>query len=162
MSEDDKKKAAMQAAKKKMLAQKKAAAAKANGGDASASSAKAEAPGGGNALAKRGILKVDIDNEKDLYANYMPFVKGCGLFVPMEEHGYKLGDTAFLMLTIAGAEKKYNVSAKVVWVNPKQKLGKRVPGAGFQITGKDTEDLRREIEGILGKRVNSPLPTATM
>lgn len=118
-------------------------------------------PAGANPLAKRGILKFDITDEKMLYACYMPFVKGCGIFIPNEDE-HKVGDEAFLLLTLPEGKGKFSVSAKVIWINPKQKLGKRVPGIGLQIQGRDAEKMRETIEEVLGKKASSPLPTATM
>lgn len=67
-----------------------------------------------------------------------------------------------LLLTLPETTEKFAVSVKVVWLNPKVKLGKRVPGIGLQILGRDAERVRATIEEILGKKVSSPLPTATM
>ncbi len=114
-----------------------------------------------NQLAKRGILKFTIKDEKMLFACYMPFVKGCGIFVPTHDE-HELDDEAFLLLTLPDGKGKFSASAKVVWVNPKQKLGKRVPGIGLQILGKEADKMRATIEEILGKKLSSPLPTATM
>lgn len=114
-----------------------------------------------NALAQRGVLKVNIKDENTLYACYMPFIKGCGLFVPNNDE-HQLGEEAFLLVNLPKEGAKFAVSAKVVWLNPKKKLGKRVPGIGLQILGKDADKMRETIEEILGKKVSSPLPTATM
>lgn len=117
--------------------------------------------GGANALAKRGVLRFSITDEKMLYVCYMPFVKGCGIFIPSNDE-HQLGDEVFLLLNLPGDAGKYATSAKVVWVNPKQKLGKRVPGIGLQILGRDADKMRSSIEAILDKKLSSPLPTATM
>lgn len=117
--------------------------------------------GSGNQLAKRGILKLNITDEKMLYTSYMPFVKGCGIFIATTDE-HRLGDEAFLLMSLPEGKGKFSTSARVVWVNPKQKLGKRVPGIGLQILGRDADRMRETIEEILGKKMNSPLPTATM
>lgn len=114
-----------------------------------------------NALAKRGVLKFNITDDKMLYSYYMPFVKGCGIFVPSKDE-HQLGDEAFLLLNLPGDGGKFAASAKVVWLNPPTKLGRREPGIGLQILGRDAEKMRDKIESILGKKVSSPLPTATM
>ncbi len=114
-----------------------------------------------NALAKKGVLQVKITDLKTLYECYMPFVKGCGIFIENNDE-HKLGEEAFLLLSLPETTEKFAVSVKVVWLNPKIKLGKRVPGIGLQILGRDAERVRATIEGLLGKKVNSPLPTATM
>lgn len=116
---------------------------------------------GGNALAKRGVLQVSFPDEKALYSSYMPYVKGCGIFIENEDE-HQLGDEAFLLITLPSDGGKFAASAKVVWINPKQKMGKRVPGIGLQILGREADKMRDKIEEILGKKVTSPLPTATM
>ncbi len=113
-------------------------------------------------LAKRGIFKFDITDEKMLYTCYMPFVKGCGIFLPTND-AHQVGEEVFLLVTLPEeTRKEYAASAKVIWVNPKQKLGKREPGIGLQIRGRNAESIRNCIEKLLAKKVNSPLPTATM
>lgn len=112
-------------------------------------------------LAKRGILQLNITDEAMLYACYMPFVKGCGVFYP-DVAGHDIGEELFLLLTLPGQEQRFAAAAKVVWLNPKQKLGKRLPGVGLQILGREAENIRTLIEEALGKKTNSPLSTATM
>ncbi|PID62918.1 MAG: pilus assembly protein PilZ [Gammaproteobacteria bacterium] len=107
------------------------------------------------------MLKFNITDEKQLYLYYMPFIKGCGIFMPTEDE-HNIGDEAFLLLNLPDGKSKFSASAKVVWINPKQKLGKREPGIGLQISGRDAERMRAAIEEILGKKASSPLPTATM
>ncbi len=123
--------------------------------------APAKAPNNLAKLAKRGILKFNISDEKTLYACYMPFVKGCGIFFPTG-NAHKISDEVFLLITLPEDDKEYAASAKVIWVNPKQKLGRREPGIGLQVRGRSAESIRNSIEKLLAKKVNSPLPTATM
>ncbi len=114
------------------------------------------------ALAKRGILQLNLKEESSLYTCYMPFVKGCGLFFPGIS-GHKIGDEVFLLVRLPGVEERFSAAAKVVWINPPQKLGKRLPGTGFQVLGRDADRMRHTIEEILGKKkLHSPLSTATM
>ncbi len=115
-----------------------------------------------NALAQSGVLKASYNDVNTLFNCYMPFVKGCGLFLP-SEMDYELGTEVFIVITLPDEEKsKFAVSARVVWLNQKVKLGKKVPGVGLQILGSKAEDMKEKIESILGKRVKSPLPTATI
>jgi len=112
-------------------------------------------------LAKRGVLKLNLRDEDMLYACYMPYIKGCGIFVPSKQE-HALGDEVFILVNLPGNGGKFAVSAKVVWLNPRQKMGRRVPGFGLQILGRDAGKMRQKIEDILGKRIKSPSPTATM
>ncbi len=141
--------------------QQRAAAARAKAQGASGAAKPARPKGNKAALEKRGILQFSITDEKMLYACFMPFVKGCGIFVP-SENAYNIGDELFLLLELPEDKGKFSTAAKVVWVNPKQKMGRREPGIGLQILGRDTDKLRHAIEELLGKKVNSPLPTSTM
>lgn len=112
-------------------------------------------------LAKRGIIQFNITDKKMLYACYMPFVKGCGVFYP-ELSGQQLGDEVFLLLKLPETEERFAAAAKVVWQNSPQKLGRRIPGLGLQIMGRDAERIREKITELLGKQAASPMPTATM
>ncbi|PIE45869.1 MAG: pilus assembly protein PilZ [Gammaproteobacteria bacterium] len=114
-----------------------------------------------DALAKRGVLKFTITDEKMLYNCYMPFIKGCGIFIPSKDE-HQLGEEAFLLLNLPGDGGKFAASAKVVWLNPPTKLGRREIGIGLQILGRDAGKIREKIEAILGKKVHSPLPPYTM
>ncbi len=112
-------------------------------------------------LARRGIIQLDITDSKMLYACYMPFVKGCGIFYP-ELSGQHIGDEVFLLLSLPKTEERFATAAKVVWQNSPQKLGRRIPGLGLQIIGRDTDRIKARIQELLGKQANSPIPTATM
>ncbi len=115
-----------------------------------------------SALAKSGVLKIVYDDINALFNSYMPFVKGCGIFMPSKLE-YELDTEVFIIVTLPDEEKsKFAVSAKVVWLNPKTKLGKRVPGIGLQILGSKARTMQQKIEDILGKRIKSPLPTSTI
>lgn len=112
-------------------------------------------------LAKRGIIQFNITDKKMLYACFMPFVKGCGIFYP-ELSGQKLNDEVFLLLRLPDKEERFAAAAKVIWQNSPQKLGRRIPGIGLQIMGQDADTIRDHIKEILGKQADSPMPTATM
>ncbi len=112
-------------------------------------------------LAERGIIQFNITDSKMLYACYMPFVKGCGIFYP-ELSGQTLGDEVFLLLRLPETEERFATAAKVVWQNSPQKLGRRIPGLGLQIMGRDADTIRERIKELLGKQAESPMPTATM
>ncbi len=114
-----------------------------------------------HSLAQRGIIQLDITDSRMLYNCYMPFVKGCGIFYP-ELSGQKLGDEVFLLLKLPDTEEQFATAAKVVWKNSPQKLGRRIPGLGLQIMGKDADKIRERITQLLGKQIDSPMPTATM
>jgi len=52
------------------------------------------AKGSGFSGGKSGILALEINDERELYEHYMPFVQGGALFVPTKRN-HELGDELF-------------------------------------------------------------------
>ena len=115
----------------------------------------------GQSKLKQGVIRINIDDLKDLYQYYMPYVDGCGIFVPTTET-YKLEQEGFVFLKLPGDLGKFAASGRIVWLNPAKKAARRVPGVGVQLRGKEAPRIREIIEAGLGKSLNSGLPTATM
>ncbi|MFC0034808.1 PilZ domain-containing protein [Cardiobacterium valvarum] len=115
----------------------------------------------GQSKLKQGVIKVNIDDLKDLYQYYMPYVDGCGIFVPTEET-YSLEQEVFIFLKLPGDLGKFAASGRIVWLNPPKKASRRMPGVGVQLRGKEAPRIREIIEAGLGKSLASGLPTATM
>jgi type IV pilus assembly protein PilZ len=67
--------------------------------------------------ARQGILSLTIKDKSALYAAYMPFIKGGGLFVPTKKE-YRLGEEVFMLLTLMDDSEKIPVAGKIVWVTP--------------------------------------------
>ena len=110
---------------------------------------------------KQGVIRLNIEDLKDLYQAYMPFVDGCGIFVPTEEI-YSLEQEVFIFLKLPGDLGKFAASGRIVWLNPPKKASRRMPGVGVQLRGKEAPRIREIIEAGLGKSLASGLPTATM
>ena len=115
----------------------------------------------GQSKLKQGVIKINIDDLKDLYQYYMPYVDGCGIFVPTEEI-YSLEQEVFVFLKLPGDLGKFAASGRIVWLNPPKKASRRMPGVGVQLRGKEAPRIREIIEAGLGKSLASGLPTATM
>jgi len=115
----------------------------------------------GQSKLKQGVIKINIDDLKDLYQYYMPYVDGCGIFVPTEEI-YSLEQEVFIFLKLPGDLGKFAASGRIVWLNPPKKASRRMPGVGVQLRGKEAPRIREIIEAGLGKSLASGLPTATM
>ena len=115
----------------------------------------------GQSKLKQGVIKINIDDLKDLYQYYMPYVDGCGIFVPTEEI-YSLEQEVFIFLKLPGDLGKFAASGRIVWLNPPKKAARRMPGVGVQLRGKEAPRIREIIEAGLGKSLASGLPTATM
>lgn len=114
-------------------------------------------PGG----ARPGVLSLSIKDKNALYAAYMSYVKGGGIFVP-SNRPYKLGDEVFMLLTLMESKEKIPVAGHVVWITPAGAQGSRTAGVGIQFSEKDSGVARNKIETILAGHLNSERPTHTM
>lgn len=115
----------------------------------------------GGAGGRPGVLSLTIKDKQALYAAYMPYVKGGGVFVPSNRH-YKLGEEVFLLLTLVDVKEKIPVAGRVVWVTPPGAQGGRIAGIGVQFSEKDSGAARAKIENILAGTLSSDRTTHTM
>jgi len=113
------------------------------------------------AIARPGVLSLTIKDKNALYAAYMPYIKGGGIFIPSSKP-YKLGDEIFMLLTLMESKEKIPVAGHVVWVTPAGAQGARAAGVGIQFSEKDSGAARNKIETILAGQLNSDRPTHTM
>ena len=107
-----------------------------------------------------GVLSLTIKDKNALYASYMPYVKGGGIFVPSTK-SYKLGDEVFMLLTLMDNKEKIPVAGHVVWVTPPGAQGNRAAGVGVQFNDGDPT-ARNKIETYLAGALKSDRPTHTM
>jgi len=110
---------------------------------------------------RQGILSLTIKDKSALYAAYMPFVKGGGLFIPTKKD-YQLGEEVFMLLTLMDESEKIPVAGKIVWVTPPGAQGNRAAGIGVQFSDQDDGAARNKIEGFLAGALESDRPTHTM
>ncbi len=103
-----------------------------------------ELSGGG---MRHGILTLSIANIDELFACYMPFVKGGGLFVPTRKP-FVIGDEVFLLLDLYGEADKIPLAGKVVWVTPSGVVTNRKQGIGIQLND-DAAALVHRIDTLL-------------
>jgi len=114
------------------------------------------------ALARPGVLSLNIREKAALYAAYMPFLKGGGIFIPTSRM-YALGEEVFMLLSLMDEPNRLAVQGKVVWITPEGGQGNRTQGIGVQFTQDDTgAAARATIEKILGETLASTRPTHTM
>ena len=109
-----------------------------------------------------GVLSLSIKEKSALFAAYMPFIKGGGLFIPTNKQ-YKMGEEVFMLLTLMDDPAKLPVSGKVVWVTPSGAHGSRTQGVGVQFAFNESgKAAQNKIEGFLGGSLKSVRPTHTM
>lgn len=112
-------------------------------------------------MNRPGVLSLTIKDKSALYAAYMPYVKGGGIFVP-SSRPYKIGDEVFMLLTLMDSKEKIPVAGRIVWVTPRGAQGSRTAGIGIQFSEKDSGVARNKIETILAGALNSDRSTHTM
>jgi type IV pilus assembly protein PilZ len=105
-------------------------------------------------------LTVTIKDKYVLYATYMPFIQGGGLFIPTKRK-FKLGDDVNLVLALLDEQEKISVAVKVVWITPLGAQGNRSPGIGVKFI-EEKPNTRNKIETLLAGMLNSENPTHTM
>lgn len=113
------------------------------------------------AAAKPGVLSLAIKEKAALFAAYMPFVKGGGLFIPTSKP-FKIGEEVFMLLSLLDDPNKLKVVGKVVWITPVA-VNNKPQGVGIQFSDKDGgQEARRKIESILGGALKSQRSTNTI
>ena len=114
------------------------------------------------AVARPGVLSLNIREKAALFAAYMPYLKGGGIFIPTSR-AYTLGEEVFMLLSLMDDPNRIAVQGKVVWVTPEGVQGNRTQGIGVQFTLDDTgAAARATIERILGETLASSRTTHTM
>jgi type IV pilus assembly protein PilZ len=113
------------------------------------------------AAPRQGILSLTIKDKSALYAAYMPFIQGGGLFIPTKKT-YRVGEEVFMLLTLMDETEKIPVAGKIVWITPVGAQGNRAAGIGVQFSDQDDGAARNKIEGFLAGALESERPTHTM
>jgi type IV pilus assembly protein PilZ len=109
-----------------------------------------------------GVLSLSIKERSALFAAYMPFIKGGGLFIPTNK-SYRMGEEVFMLLTLMDDPVRLPVSGKVVWMTPAGAHGSRTQGVGVQFAFNESgRAAQNKIEGLLGGSLKSARPTHTM
>ncbi|HEY8118905.1 MAG TPA: PilZ domain-containing protein [Methylophilaceae bacterium] len=120
-----------------------------------------EATSTATSAPKPGVLSLAIKEKAALYAAYMPFIKGGGLFIPTNK-SFKIGEEVFMLLSLLEDPVKLKVVGRIVWLTPVTQ-GNRPQGIGVQFSDKDGGlEARNKIEALLGGVLKSARPTHTM
>ena len=113
------------------------------------------------AANKPGVLSLAIKEKSALYAAYMPYIKGGGLFIPTNKN-FKIGEEVFMLLSLVDDPMKLKVVGKVIWITPVAQAS-RPQGIGVQFSEKDGGiEVKNKIEAILGGALKANRPTHTM
>ncbi|WP_059412745.1 PilZ domain-containing protein [Cupriavidus basilensis] len=113
------------------------------------------------AASRPNVLSLSIKDQAGLYAAYMPFLQRGGIFVP-SNRPFRLGEQVFLVLSLLDRPQKYQIAGQVAWITPVGTPNK-TPGIGIHLPDDDNgRNLRRAVEEILGKAIESSRPTQTL
>lgn len=107
------------------------------------------------------IIGLTFRDKSVLYAAYMPFIKGGGLFLPSNDQ-YKLGDQLKLVLHLMDETERFPLNGKVIWITPNGSQGNRSVGVGIQFEGEEGEVVKNKIETYLAGMLKSERLTHTM
>jgi type IV pilus assembly protein PilZ len=111
--------------------------------------------------ARPSVISLAIREKAALYAAFMPFIQGGGLFVPTTRQS-NLGDDLYLILTLVDDSTKFALPGKVVWITPPGSTG-RQQGIGIQFARNEAgEQVRAKIEELIGGALKSSRPTHTV
>jgi type IV pilus assembly protein PilZ len=113
-------------------------------------------------LSRPGALSLNIREAAILYAAYMPFLKGGGIFIPTTRP-YKMGEEIFMLIGLMGDSHKIPVAGKVAWITPPGSHGNRAQGIGVQFSADESgETARARIEQLLTNQPKGNRLTHTM
>ncbi len=107
------------------------------------------------------VLSLTIKDRSALFAAYMPFIKGGGLFIPTDKE-YALGEEVFMLLTLLDEPDRMPLAGTVAWITPTGAQGGRAAGVGIRFSEKDSAAVQQRIETRLGSALKSQRPTHTM
>ena len=94
-----------------------------------------------------GIIQANLPDINVLYAAYMPYVVGGGLFIASQQ-AVKLGEEVFVITTLPDQPQKIPLTGKVIWVSQKQN-GLKPQGFGIQLSGETGMFFKAEAEKLL-------------
>lgn len=107
-----------------------------------------------------GIIQANIPDKATLYASYMPFVVGGGLFIPSKQP-VKMGEEVFVLATLPEQAQKIPLTGKVIWISQKQN-GIKPQGFAIQLTGEKGIYYKMEAEKLLAGSMSLDRPSFTM
>ncbi|OYW30757.1 MAG: pilus assembly protein PilZ [Methyloversatilis sp. 12-65-5] len=111
---------------------------------------------------RRSVLSLAVSSKSVLYAAYMPFLKGGGIFLPTNR-GYKIGDEVFLLLQLMDDPAKLPIQGIVAWVTPPDAQGGKQQGIGLRFGEDDSSKAARaKIESVIGSHLSSTRQTHTL
>lgn len=107
-------------------------------------------------------IEIDVRSVDELYAMYMPFISGGGLFLNghrLGELSCELGVNVDMFLRLAADDEQLQVQGQIVWLTPSSRK-QGAAGAGIQFL--DNGEAQNRIERLLTGMLSSERPTLTL
>ncbi len=98
---------------------------------------------------------------KQLKKNYMPFIKGGGIFVVTPEV-HAINEKINLQISFYDDPHMFEISGNVVWINPAFAQYGREQGIGVSFENDDGSILKTKIEKLLADSSEQDIKTATL
>ena len=119
--------------------------------------------GHGESLAHRpGVFSLVIRSKAALYAAWIPFLRGGGIFLP-SNRDHTLGEEVIVLLSLLDDPAKIALQGNVAWINPAHGAGNRPQGIGVQLQDNEPgREFRKKVEGLLAGALQSTRPTHTI
>jgi len=112
-------------------------------------------------VSRPSVISLSFKEKAALYAAYMRFVDGGGLFIPTTRPAH-LGDDIYAIVSLMDEPSKVPIPGKVCWITPAGVPG-RQQGIGVQFARNEAgAEARRVIEVLLSGALNSTRPTHTI
>lgn len=118
-----------------------------------------------NVASQSGIVRLDIADNAELCAAYMPFITNGGVFVTEQHAGntrYDMGSDVFLLMHLIQQNERLPVAGKVVWVTPRGSGSQRPAGVGIQFSSQDNGMTQQRLETLLAGMLENRQSTYTM
>ncbi|MBI2746984.1 MAG: PilZ domain-containing protein [Burkholderiales bacterium] len=114
------------------------------------------------ATPRPSVIQLAIKEKAALYAAYIPLFAEGGVFIPTTRE-YRLGDDAYVLMSLPDDNQRYPIAGKVAWVTPAKAAGTRTQGVGVRFPADEKSRLlKNKIEEILGSHLSSDRTTQTI
>ena len=96
-----------------------------------------------------GFYSLVLEDAESLSAAWLPFLEPGGLFVATRRD-HVLGEEVVLLLQLPDGERR-SVAGSIAWIGADELSGRRRPGAGVALDGKEGQALADTIKRIVGE-----------
>lgn len=115
----------------------------------------------GSETGKKNLLTVVLKDKAALYASFMPFIKGGGIFIPTNQL-FRLGEEVFVLVKFMDEIDKLNIVGEVIWITPRGAQGGRAAGIGIKFKDDKNSEILKKFETVLAGSEKAERATHTL